>query len=296
MPNPPSILDTVLSNNGFLPDVAVRPLDESYRVPSDMRGGLLVDTLIQAMIETNKAARPAQSAAALAGYATLAEYADAHPEDVIAGNHQAHHSYLSAVYNLAKARTIKPLQTLVRRPLPETETNASDNSEQYFLDRHQTALAALLDLMAPGSVHQGDFGVHVAAVGAGKRKPCAAASPTPSHQPISATLSKLARLDTDGAIALAALAALEGNGVPRRTGGAWTMANWPTGDGGDYIEFTQAAPLATWSILHNLGRRPSAVMVVDSAGVQVLAETQHYSLNELRIYFGSPQTGAAYLS
>ncbi|SMF96136.1 Phage head completion protein (GPL) [Methylomagnum ishizawai] len=167
MSNPTPILDTVLENNGFWPDVAVRTLVESYRVPSDGRDGLPVDTLIQAMIETNKAAAPARDAAVAQGCASLADYADAHPEGMIAGHHQARHAYLSAVYNLAKARTIKPLQVLARRPIPETETNASEDTERHFLDRHQTALANLLDLMVPGSAHQADFGVHVAALGAG---------------------------------------------------------------------------------------------------------------------------------
>lgn len=167
MSNPTSILDTVLENNGFWPDVAVRTLAESYRVPHDARDGMMVDMLIQAMIETNKAAAPARDAAVAQGCARLADYADAHPEGMIAGQHQAHHAYLGAVYNLAKARTVKLLQTLVRRPVQEAEANASDNTEQHFLDRHQTALANLLDVMVPGSAHQADFGVHVAALGAG---------------------------------------------------------------------------------------------------------------------------------
>lgn len=226
MPTP--TIDTVLSNNGFWPDVAVRPLVDSYRVPSDARDGLLVETLTHSMLETNKALREAQKQAVANGYAALDAYAAAHPDDVIAGQPVAHTLYFGAVYHLAKAKSVKRLQTVARRPVPETETLASDSTEQYFLDQHQTCLAGLLELMADTGTQQTEFGVYVSSVGV-KAQQAAASTPSPQYQPLSANLTKLAALTAlanigaAGASSLAGLAALAGEGYAALASGAWAL-------------------------------------------------------------------------
>lgn len=50
-----------------------------------------------------------------------------------------------------------------------------------------------------------------------------------------------------------------------------------------------------WEIAHNLGKRPS-VMVVDSAGTVVIGTVQHVGNNNLVISFGSPFAGEAILN
>lgn len=51
---------------------------------------------------------------------------------------------------------------------------------------------------------------------------------------------------------------------------------------------------ATWTIQHNLGFKPS-VTVLDPNDLEVYAEVQHSSDNELEVRFKNAQTGKAYL-
>lgn len=67
-----------------------------------------------------------------------------------------------------------------------------------------------------------------------------------------------------------------------------------TGTGGaGYVVHTQSSPAATWTVVHNLGRFP-AVTVLDAAGLEVLADVEHGSLNATTIVHGSPMSGSAY--
>jgi hypothetical protein len=62
-----------------------------------------------------------------------------------------------------------------------------------------------------------------------------------------------------------------------------------------YFVFNQNNPSATWTITHNLGRRPS-VTVVDSAGTVVIGEVTYTSDNALTIQFSAGFSGQAYLN
>ena len=59
--------------------------------------------------------------------------------------------------------------------------------------------------------------------------------------------------------------------------------------------FTQNTPLATWTITHNLGKFPSAV-VVDSAGNVVEGDIDYVSANQVVISFTGAFSGEAYLN
>lgn len=120
--------------------------------------------LVQAMIDTNKALRPAKAAAIGAGFGSLADWIDANPGDVIAGEPLALECYLSAVYNLAKAATVKPLAALQRRAgsTNEDAAIAADSYDSYFRDQAQSAIASLLDIFEPDAPHATDSGVFVA--------------------------------------------------------------------------------------------------------------------------------------
>ena len=63
----------------------------------------------------------------------------------------------------------------------------------------------------------------------------------------------------------------------------------------NYYVFNQNTPSATWTITHNLGRRPS-VTVVDSAGTVVIGEVNYTSDNTLVITFSAGFSGQAYLN
>ena len=57
---------------------------------------------------------------------------------------------------------------------------------------------------------------------------------------------------------------------------------------------TQAVPAAVWTINHNLGGQPTAV-VLDSAGTQCEGTFSYPSINQMVITFNSPFTGTAYV-
>jgi hypothetical protein len=68
------------------------------------------------------------------------------------------------------------------------------------------------------------------------------------------------------------------------------------GTSGDkHYQHVQATPSATWSITHNLGKRPS-VTVVDSGGNEWITKVEHVSDNALVIRFTAPFSGNAYLN
>jgi hypothetical protein len=57
----------------------------------------------------------------------------------------------------------------------------------------------------------------------------------------------------------------------------------------------QAAPSTTWNIVHNLGRYPSGIKVIDSAGSIVFGFEKAVSVNQLTLEFSAPFSGYAYI-
>lgn len=58
---------------------------------------------------------------------------------------------------------------------------------------------------------------------------------------------------------------------------------------------TQGTPSATWTVVHNLGRHPS-VMVVDTGDTVIMPDIHYDSLNQITLTFGSATSGKAYLN
>ena len=54
---------------------------------------------------------------------------------------------------------------------------------------------------------------------------------------------------------------------------------------------TQASAASTWTVNHNLGRRPDTT-VMNPGGQVVLAAVTHISNNQLLVQFASPATGS----
>jgi len=69
----------------------------------------------------------------------------------------------------------------------------------------------------------------------------------------------------------------------------------PPGSGGNAsFEFQQLSASSSWLINHNLGFRPT-VGVFDSGGLEVEADVQHMSINQVLISFSTPLAGIARL-
>jgi len=68
----------------------------------------------------------------------------------------------------------------------------------------------------------------------------------------------------------------------------------PAGGDARFV-YTQPSPSASWSVAHNLGKRP-AIEVVDSAGTVVYGEYLYIDDNNVRLNFSAPFSGAAYFN
>ena len=69
----------------------------------------------------------------------------------------------------------------------------------------------------------------------------------------------------------------------------------PGADGDKHYTHEQTTPSATWTITHNLGKRPS-VTVVDSGGNEWQTAVEHVSANQCIARFSSAFSGRAYLN
>ncbi len=65
-------------------------------------------------------------------------------------------------------------------------------------------------------------------------------------------------------------------------------------DGTGYV-FTQVSPALTWTVNHNMGRKP-AVSVLSVGGVEIVAAVSHISSAQAVIEFSSPTAGQAILT
>jgi hypothetical protein len=64
----------------------------------------------------------------------------------------------------------------------------------------------------------------------------------------------------------------------------------PAGAASTGIEFPFPSANTTWTVNHNLGVRP-ACAVFTPGGVQMWADVQHVSVNQLTVGFNTPQSG-----
>jgi hypothetical protein len=92
-----------------------------------------------------------------------------------------------------------------------------------------------------------------------------------------------------------------GDGLVLALNGATWYSSAPTaGTAGldiDYYDHTQAAASLTWTITHNLGFKPSGILVEDGAGNDVsFQNATHLSINQLQLTFVTPQAGSAHVS
>jgi hypothetical protein len=69
----------------------------------------------------------------------------------------------------------------------------------------------------------------------------------------------------------------------------------PPGVGDANFMFTQGAPAAVWTIVHNLNKHPS-VTVVDSSNSEIEGDVVYNNSNELKITFSGAFSGVAYLN
>ena len=72
------------------------------------------------------------------------------------------------------------------------------------------------------------------------------------------------------------------------------IANKPTSFPGPLVTHVQSSPSTSWGIVHNFGREPNVVIVID--GEKVMADVKYPTETTVAINFGAPQTGKAVLT
>ncbi len=72
---------------------------------------------------------------------------------------------------------------------------------------------------------------------------------------------------------------------------------WVLVDGEIRLRYTASFPAApVWVVNHNMGFQPTSVQVRSDGGAVLDAQIQHQSLNQLRVYFDVPVSGAVDLA
>jgi hypothetical protein len=84
--------------------------------------------------------------------------------------------------------------------------------------------------------------------------------------------------------------------VAVQNGFVGTESEWLDSLVGETLRYThtQASPLATWTIPHNLGRKP-VVQIFTIGGIEVEAQFIHLTDNTTQIIFDAPFSGIAIL-
>ncbi len=73
----------------------------------------------------------------------------------------------------------------------------------------------------------------------------------------------------------------------------WAQDNLGGGSDTRYVH-VEATPIATWTINHNLGKRPTVTVV--SGGKVVMGEVNYTDENTLTVAFSEAISGSAYLN
>lgn len=58
----------------------------------------------------------------------------------------------------------------------------------------------------------------------------------------------------------------------------------------------QLTPSTTWTVVHNMGRRPTSVTVYDSSGSEVIGNMNYIDANTVQLSFSAAFSGSAYIS
>ena len=70
----------------------------------------------------------------------------------------------------------------------------------------------------------------------------------------------------------------------------------PPGSAGGAFTYQQSTPAATWTVAHNLNKRPAVVLVLDSDLTrQVFTDVFYVDENNLSIEWDQPVTGFVYI-
>jgi hypothetical protein len=152
-----------LANDGFWPNMAIGDLLNKYRIPSEYADDTIKLGLTMAMVRVNEKLEAVKSAIVALGYATLQAYCTANVEQ-IAGEDVLMLQYKHAVFCRAKAFLLRQFPSINRKPIAENEAKEAPETEQYWLDQSQAAIASFFDVFLPEESVSVQDGFYVALV------------------------------------------------------------------------------------------------------------------------------------
>ena len=136
---------TIVSNDGWWPDMPVAKFQKSYRMPTEYAEDVMTDGLVLAMAWANKQLASWRAELAELNYADLV----AVPSSELAAESLLIIYYRRAVFSHAKAYLLTQYPTINRRDAAKNEARENPDTEDKFLEYAQQAIA---DFMGVGRV------------------------------------------------------------------------------------------------------------------------------------------------
>ena len=139
---PSTVVDQVIENNGFWPDLSLAEYQKAYRLPGEYLSETLITHLSIAMGEVNQDLARVEAAIKAAGVTNLE--AEASPHTVQGwGYANKVDLYRRAVYCRAKATALTDFATVTRREVAENTGKEAPERADTYLALSQQALRML---------------------------------------------------------------------------------------------------------------------------------------------------------
>lgn len=155
--------NTPLANDGFWPDLVLAELLSKYRAPAEYADDTIQLGVMLAMINVNEALAAVRLSIEELTYDSLQAYCDANIE-LVNEEPVLIFRYKHAVFCRAKAFLLQQFNSMNRRPIAENAAKEAPETEQYWLDQSQAAIAALFAKVLPLESVSAQSGVYAALI------------------------------------------------------------------------------------------------------------------------------------
>jgi len=151
------------ANDGFWFDLDIGELMDKYRIPAEYADDTIKWGLTLALVNVNLDLEAVKFAIIALGYVTADAYVADNPVD-LGDTDQLIVQYKHAVYANAKAWLLQQFNSLNRKPNAEAAAKEAPDTEQYWLDQSQKAIAQLFAQFLPLESKTANHGVHAALI------------------------------------------------------------------------------------------------------------------------------------
>ncbi|KHA56839.1 head protein [Aeromonas hydrophila] len=142
--------DTVVTNNGFWPDVSAADFEQRRNTPAEQDPGAIAAALLVAVTEINDQLATFQATQQAKGYPSAAEV-PGYPS-IEGGTNGLLELYLCAVFARAKAQLLPEFATVTERDAGKDLAERSQDARQQLLAESQFAIRAIKGKRRTGAV------------------------------------------------------------------------------------------------------------------------------------------------